>query len=219
MSDLVVTVPRELWVEWIAEGDAAGEPESGEEWGFYLGPQRPPCGPGDRLYIVAHDRLRGYAPITRVAFFPDECGVHADNDHDPHCELCEWSRLLLDFEKRPRLKTGSLAPGRWAVARSGGAVAVTVGPAHSREQRVGQKLAYIRGFRGFVRRWWPREDEFAFPEWATKDLWMNRAAGRASARSTAKTQKSKPASPQRGLFESGAGEHLAGLPPKGCGHG
>lgn len=67
MSHLVVTVPKALWTDWIEEGDAAGEPDTGEEWGFYLGGARPPIEPGERLYIVAHGMLRGYAPITRVA--------------------------------------------------------------------------------------------------------------------------------------------------------
>ena len=67
MSDLVVTVPKWFWPEWIAEGDAAGEPETGETWAFTLAGGRPPVEPGDRLYIVAHDRLRGYAPVVQVA--------------------------------------------------------------------------------------------------------------------------------------------------------
>ena len=67
MSDVVVTVPKWFWPEWIAEGDAVGEPESGEEWGFFLGGSRPDAGPGDRCYIVAHGKLRGFAPIVRVA--------------------------------------------------------------------------------------------------------------------------------------------------------
>ncbi|HUD74854.1 MAG TPA: hypothetical protein VMQ76_07265 [Terracidiphilus sp.] len=66
--NLVVTVPKWFWPEWIAEGDPAGTPASGEEWGFFLGGAKPPIRPGDRLYIVAHDRLRGYAPVTRLAF-------------------------------------------------------------------------------------------------------------------------------------------------------
>ncbi len=66
MSDVVVTVPKGIWPDWIAEGDAAGETATGEEWGFYLGGARPPCGPGDRCYVVAHGRLRGYAPVVRV---------------------------------------------------------------------------------------------------------------------------------------------------------
>ena len=28
--DLVVTVPKWFWFDWIAEGDAVGEPETGE---------------------------------------------------------------------------------------------------------------------------------------------------------------------------------------------
>lgn len=66
MADLVVTVPRDFWVDWIGEGDAVGEPETGEEWGFFLGGSKPPIVPGERLYVVAHGLLRGYAPVTGV---------------------------------------------------------------------------------------------------------------------------------------------------------
>lgn len=67
MADLVVTVPKGFWLEWLAEGDAAGEPETGQEYGFWFAcHQRPPIGPGDRLYIVAWGMLRGYAPVTRL---------------------------------------------------------------------------------------------------------------------------------------------------------
>lgn len=65
--DLVVTVPKWFWPEWIAEGDPAGHPPSGQEWAFSLGGKRPPISPGDRLYIVAHGKLRGYAPVTRLS--------------------------------------------------------------------------------------------------------------------------------------------------------
>ncbi len=70
VSDLVVTVPKWFWPEWIAEGDAVGEPYTGEEWGFFLGGARPDIKPGERLYIVAHNRVRGYAPVTQVVFAP-----------------------------------------------------------------------------------------------------------------------------------------------------
>ena len=67
MPDLVVTVPKWFWPDWIAEGDAAGDPETGEEWGFgFSSLRRPGIEPGERLYIVAHGRLRGYAPVTRL---------------------------------------------------------------------------------------------------------------------------------------------------------
>ena len=65
MPHLVVTVPKWFWPEWIAEGDAAGDPASGQEWGYTVG-TRPPILPGERLYIVSHGLLRGYAPVTRV---------------------------------------------------------------------------------------------------------------------------------------------------------
>lgn len=65
--DIVVTVPKWFWPEWIDEGDAAGDPQSGEEWGYSTG-AKPNVGPGDLCYIVSHGRLRGYAPITRVVF-------------------------------------------------------------------------------------------------------------------------------------------------------
>jgi len=69
--DLVVTVPKALWVAWLLEGDAAGQPETGEEWVFRTYGQRPTAEPGDRLYIVAWNLVRGYAPVTRV----DRCGT------------------------------------------------------------------------------------------------------------------------------------------------
>ena len=67
MSDLVGTCPKDFWEEWIAEGDAAGEPNSGQEWGWYTNSaiiRR--INVGYRFYVVAHGRLRGYAPVTRV---------------------------------------------------------------------------------------------------------------------------------------------------------
>jgi hypothetical protein len=66
MSDIVVTVPKTLWLDWIYEGDAVGETPTGQEWGFFLGGPRPTIDPGERVYVVAHGRLRGYAPLTRV---------------------------------------------------------------------------------------------------------------------------------------------------------
>ena len=67
MADLVGTCPKDFWEDWIAEGDAAGEPESGEEWGWYTQHSyRSLIRPGDRFYIVAHGKLRGYAPVVAV---------------------------------------------------------------------------------------------------------------------------------------------------------
>lgn len=66
--NLVVTVPASFWPQWIAEGDPAGVPASGTEWGFYLGGTQPKITRGERLYIVARGKLRGYSPVTRVTF-------------------------------------------------------------------------------------------------------------------------------------------------------
>lgn len=72
MSDVVVTVPKKFWQEWVAEGDEAlvHEPAPwGEinEYGFTIGARtKPDIYPGQRVYIVAHGALRGYAPLVRI---------------------------------------------------------------------------------------------------------------------------------------------------------
>jgi hypothetical protein len=67
MSDLVVTVPKTFWNEWLAEGDCAGDPPQfpQDEWGYHVG-TRPNIETGERLYVVAWGLLRGYAHVTRV---------------------------------------------------------------------------------------------------------------------------------------------------------
>ena len=67
MTDLVGTCPKDFWLEWVTEGDAAGDTPTSEEWGWFtrhhlIGAIHP----GDRFYVVAHGMLRGYAPVTRV---------------------------------------------------------------------------------------------------------------------------------------------------------
>lgn len=59
MPDVVVTVPKDFHFDgqtglagWIAEGDAAGEPESGVQWYFTLGGHPPKIEPGERVYVV-----------------------------------------------------------------------------------------------------------------------------------------------------------------------
>lgn len=64
MPDVVVTVPQRLWQEWIAEGDLPGE-QAQYESHFWL-TSLPDIQPGERVYIVAHGRLRGYAPLVRA---------------------------------------------------------------------------------------------------------------------------------------------------------
>lgn len=67
IRDVVVTVPKSFGLAaWIAEGDAAGEPWSGQEWHFYLGGHPPRMQPGDRVYVVYNNVVRGYAPLVRI---------------------------------------------------------------------------------------------------------------------------------------------------------
>lgn len=65
MSDICVTVPKTLWNGWIAEGDLPGSELSGTEYGFTVS-TKPNMEPGERVYIVAHGKLRGYAPLVRI---------------------------------------------------------------------------------------------------------------------------------------------------------
>lgn len=67
MTDVVVTVPKGMWEEWLAEGDLPGDPQGDMESHFWLFPfTMPRIEPGNRVYIVAHGKLRGYAPLRRV---------------------------------------------------------------------------------------------------------------------------------------------------------
>jgi hypothetical protein len=66
--DVVVTVPKAIWLDWLDEGDLPGDPATGEEWGFSTWGPEPDMKAGDRVYIVAHGRLRGYAPLTRYEY-------------------------------------------------------------------------------------------------------------------------------------------------------
>ena len=74
MPDLVGTCPKDFWQEWIAEGDAAGDPYTGEEWGWYTQHSlAATIKPGDRFYVAAHGKLRGWATVTRVHDGGDGC--------------------------------------------------------------------------------------------------------------------------------------------------
>lgn len=65
MSDVVVTCPKAKWQEWIDEGDLPGDEDSGDEYAFWIPYWGPPnITDGERVYIVAHGKLRGYAPLT-----------------------------------------------------------------------------------------------------------------------------------------------------------
>lgn len=74
MPDVVVTVPKNFThpsapgkrglAAWLAEGDAPGEPWSGEEWFFTTWGAEPDIEIGERVYVVCEGRLVGYAPLT-----------------------------------------------------------------------------------------------------------------------------------------------------------
>lgn len=67
MTDVVVTCPQNLWASWLAEGDLPGT-EAVYESHFWI-PRLlglPRIEPGERVYIVAWGKLRGYAPLVRM---------------------------------------------------------------------------------------------------------------------------------------------------------
>lgn len=66
--DVVVTVPAWFWAAWLEEGDLPGEPESGAISAFSLGSRPPNVAPGSRVYVVAHRRLRGWAPLVKLGY-------------------------------------------------------------------------------------------------------------------------------------------------------
>jgi len=49
---------------WLSEGDLPGE--DSQFFSHFWVPHTPAILPGERVYIVAHDRLRGYAPLIIV---------------------------------------------------------------------------------------------------------------------------------------------------------
>lgn len=66
MPDICVTVPKSFGLDkWVSEGDAAGEPWSGEYWAYYL-QSIPDIKPGERVYVVYNGKLRGYSPLVQV---------------------------------------------------------------------------------------------------------------------------------------------------------
>jgi hypothetical protein len=75
MSDIVVTVPKNFsyggkrgLAAWLSEGDAPGEPWSGEEYEYSTWGLCPKIEIGERVYVVCEGRLVGYAPLTDIIF-------------------------------------------------------------------------------------------------------------------------------------------------------
>jgi len=67
MPDVVVTVPQRHWSDWLAEGDLPGQRWSGYRSHFWIAQDGlPRIKPGERVYVVAHGKLRGYAPLISL---------------------------------------------------------------------------------------------------------------------------------------------------------
>ena len=142
MSDVVVTVPMRLWAEWLAEGDLPGTPWSGYESHFMLGGPKPSIKVGERVYIVAHGLVRGYAPLVRME---GRC------DLDPQRWCLVRQDLAVAVTPRCRRHHGRV----WECNRF-----ETGCPPEDHPLP-------ITGFRGVKYRWWPTEIEMPFPDWRT----------------------------------------------------
>lgn len=67
MTDIVVTVPRDKWADWLkqhGEGDQRGRRRNFHIYDKEQG--RPPASEGDDIYVVAHGRLRCLLMIERI---------------------------------------------------------------------------------------------------------------------------------------------------------
>ena len=71
--DLVGTCPKGFWEKWLAEGDCAGDQDSNL---YYYWETRSRIAhriqEGERFYVVAHSRLRGYASVVQVDWDDDD---------------------------------------------------------------------------------------------------------------------------------------------------
>lgn len=66
MPDLVVTVPKAQWAIWLQEGDLPGEDAQYQSHFWIPALNLPKAVRGSRVYIVAHGRVRGFAPLVEI---------------------------------------------------------------------------------------------------------------------------------------------------------
>ena len=67
--NVVVTVAKNIWNEWLTEGNLAGDPWDGVlENHFWINKKSVPkdIAIGDRVYVVSNNKLRGYSPLLYV---------------------------------------------------------------------------------------------------------------------------------------------------------
>jgi hypothetical protein len=83
MADIVVTVPKNFrygdkvgLAAWLSEGDAPGDPWSGDSYDFTTWGFCPKIQKGERVYVVCEARLVGYAPLTYIMFGEDLLGTN-----------------------------------------------------------------------------------------------------------------------------------------------
>jgi hypothetical protein len=151
MTDVVVTCPMDRWAGWIAEGQLPGQGWDGEtDYHWFGRGYRPNIVPGERVYIVAHGKLRGYAPLVATDIFVTG---RARDEYSIFRWGLNEDNMLAIIHKFPLPLPEWWWPGStWGLVRRDGAVAVTIPEP-------------IRGFQGFRYRWWPREQEVSFPGW------------------------------------------------------
>lgn len=159
MSDVLVTVPKDLWEDWIAEGDLPGDRWRGDYWSYYLSGGVPDLQFTGRVWCAEAFRPSvsdrgpgGNAPLQELVW-----GHLAGADRrwkltspDQRCYVVAHSRLrgYADLFAIEINRHGSLK----ALIRRGDAVAVTIAEP-------------IRGFRGWRYRWWDRAAEQPFADW------------------------------------------------------
>lgn len=139
MADVVVTIPTSRWEAWLEEGCLPGENPRGARY-FIRTAGRPRIEPGERVYVVAHGRLRGYAPLW---YLGDELPLL-------DVKLPDAGEYDIIDKWRDEHRDGF----HHYLVRRGGAVAVTI-------------PEKIKGFQGFRYRWWGRKQEISFHEWQT----------------------------------------------------
>jgi hypothetical protein len=89
--DIVVTCPMAAWEEWIDEGDLPGEEAQYEShWMFSGAP--PHIQIGERVYIVAYGRLRGYAPLIDTEW---QCQL----DSRRHCLIRSGGAVAVTIDR------------------------------------------------------------------------------------------------------------------------
>lgn len=142
--DVVVTVPMTRWAAWLAEGDLPGQEPEYDSHFWFAGPI-PDMQPGDRVYIVAHGRVRGWAPLVEIE---QSCALNPSR----RCFLRTGGAVAVT------LRCGRRNGRMWECNR------------HETGCPPEPHALPVTGFRGWRKVWWPREIEMPFPVWQTEGV-------------------------------------------------